>query len=160
MGPQEEPASFDPKSASGEGRKTKASASAEQPAPGTLVSFTVEAQTGRIVKVESVDPGGARQELTEEARAALARDQARATVEGVVEQAFEAGIDCVLGAEDEDAPESDEDADLRRMLLRSLIQRSAARLVERDVLRRAIVGSLIRQAASASETAAEGAARH
>jgi len=157
MGPQEEPASFDSKSAGGEGRRTKASGAAEQPAPATLISFTVEAQTGRIVKVESVDAGGARQELTDEARAVLAAEQARATVEGVIEEAFEAGINYVLGAEDEEAPESDEDADLRRMLLRSLIRRSdVQRLVERDVLGRAIVGSLISQAASAGE----GAAKH
>ena len=82
MGPHDEPASFDPKSTGGETRKPKSSASANPGKSATLVSFTVDAETGRIVKVESVDAGGARQELSDEARTALARKQTRATVEG------------------------------------------------------------------------------
>jgi len=156
MSPQDEPASFDPK-APGEGRK-KASSSAEQPAANNLLAFTVDVDTGQVVKIESVDTAGERHELSEDVRAGLASKQEKATVEAVVEQAFLAGIDVVLGAPGEgEAPEADEeDADLRRVLLRSLISHSPARrLVQRDVLARAIVGSLIEQ-----EAKAEGAATH
>jgi len=45
--------------------------------------------------------------------------------------------------------ESEEDAELSRLLLRSLIQRSAAKtMIERDVLSRTIVGALLEQAAA------------
>ncbi|HEX4711900.1 hypothetical protein [Phenylobacterium sp.] len=156
MSPPDEPASFDPQTP-GEGRK-KASSSAEQPAAKNLIAITVDADTGRVVKIESVDAAGERHELTEDVRASLAHKQVRATVEGVVEEAFEAGIDLVLGAPGEaEGPDADEeDADLRRVLLRSLIRHSPAkRLVQRDVLAQAIVGSLIEQ-----EAKAEGAATH
>jgi hypothetical protein len=160
MNPQDEPASFDPKTP-GEGRK-KSSSSAEQPAARNLISITVDADTGRVVKIESVDTAGERHELSEDVRASLASKQEKATVAAVVEQAFEAGIDFVLGAPGEgEASEADEeDADLRRVLLRSLIRHSPAkRLVQRDVLAQAIVGSLIEQEAT-REAKAEGAATH
>jgi hypothetical protein len=160
MSPQDEPASFDPQTP-GEGRK-KTSSSAEQPAAKNLIAFTVEADTGRVVKIESVDAAGEHHELSEDVRASLARKQAKATVEAVVEQAFEAGIDVVLGASAEaEGPDADEeDADLRRVLLRSLIRHSPAkRLVQREVLAQAIVGSLIEQDAT-REPKAEGAAKH
>jgi hypothetical protein len=159
MGPPDEPATFDPKS-SGEGRK-KAASTAEPPASSNLIAFTVDADTGRVVKVETVDAGGQHHELSEDVRANLARKLEKPTVEAVIEQAFEAGIDCALGGPEEaeaaEAAEADEeDADLRRVLVRSLIRHSAARrLVERDVLARAIIGSLIEQ-----DPKAENAAKH
>ena len=67
-------------------------------------------------------------------------------MEAIIEQAFEAGIAYVLGDEgDEDDPmESEKDANLRHLLLRPLIENSAAkRLIRRDVLSRAILKSLI-----------------
>jgi hypothetical protein len=160
MGPHDEPATFDPKP-SGEGRK-KASSTAEPPASNNLIAFTVDADTGRVVKVETVDAGGQHHELSEDVRANLARKQEKPTVEAVIEQAFEAGIDCALGGPDEgEAPEADEDdADLRRVLVRSLIRHSAAkRLVQRDLLAQAIVGSLIEQEAM-RDPKAENAATH
>jgi hypothetical protein len=98
-----------------------------------------------------VDAAGTRHELSDQERADIAGKQPEATLESIVEQAFEAGIDCVLGdaARDEEPPESGEDAELSRALVRSLIGHSAAkRLVERDVLSRAIVGTLIANASS------------
>jgi hypothetical protein len=160
MSPQDEPTSFEPKTP-GEGRK-KTSSSAEQPAANNLIAFTVDADTGRVVKIESVDAAGEHHELSEDVRASLARKPVNATVEAVVEQAFEAGIDVVLGSPGEgENPEADEeDADLRRVLLRSLIRHSPAkRLVQRDVLAQAIVGSLIEQEGT-GEAKAEGAATH
>jgi len=77
-----------------------------------------------------------------------------ATLERLLEQAFEAGIDCVLthARADPEPPESDEDAELSRAVLKSLIEHSAARrLMGREVLSRAIVATLIQQAASARE---------
>jgi len=148
MSPIDEPASFDSKAAA-EARKSKAaSATPEQPTSPELVAFTIDAASGRIVNVERVDAGGAHHELSESERARLG--DANATLAHVVEQAFEAGIACVLGDEagDPERPESQEDAELSRMLLQSLMARTAIRrLMQRDVLSRAIIGTLIEHAA-------------
>lgn len=158
MPPIDQPASFDPKTSAAEGRKAKSTASApEQPEPADLVAFTVDASSGRIVKIERVDAAGARRELSEDETARLAKRRAQATLERVVEQAFEAGIDCVLGDEfgREEPPESKADGELSRVLLRSLIERSAAkRLTQLDVLSPAIVGTLMEYAAAVRPGAA------
>jgi len=151
MTPTDERASFEP-----EGREARArSARSERTATADLISFTVEAATGRLIRVDAVDAAGTRRELSDDQRASLAIDDSP-TMENIVERAFEAGIDCVLGGEAvEDEAEEADDADLRRALLRSLIARSAAkRLIQREVLRRAIVGTLIADAAGASQPAA------
>jgi hypothetical protein len=147
--PIDEPASFEPSSA--EARKSKGAGASEQPTSPELVAITIDAATGRLVNVESVDSTGARQELSEPERARLANIDAKATLAGVIEQAFEAGIACVLGdaAGEPERAESDEDAELSRMLLQSLMERTAARrLMQREVLSRAIIGTLIEHAAS------------
>jgi hypothetical protein len=134
-------------------QKPKASSpAAESGGNADLVGLTVEPATGRIVKVEVVDAAGVRHELSEEERAKLLKADRETTLESIVERAFEAGIDCVLGGADDndDEPaESDEDAELRRVLLRSLIDHSAAkRLMEPDILGRAIIGAAIADASS------------
>jgi hypothetical protein len=110
------------------------------------VTVTIHAKTGRIAKIEGVNGSGAHHELSDEEKAALANETGKMTLEAMIEQAFEAGIACVLGDEvDEDDPsESEKDAKLRRLLLQPLIESSAAkRLVRRDVLTRAILKTLI-----------------
>ena len=146
--PIDDPASFEPKANAGEGRKPKSTASTpEQGSPTDLLAVTVDAASGQIVKIESLDAAGAPHALSDEQRARLAGRQ-NETLEGVIEQAFQAGIDCVLGdgAGEGEPTESQEDAELSRLLLRSLIERSGAkRLIRRDVLHRAVVGTLIEQ---------------
>ena len=164
MSPIDEAPSFEPKSSAAEGRRPKTTSSATEPPPSAdLVAFTVDAATGRIVNVERVDAAGARREFSETERASLAGDGAKATLERVVEQAFEAGIDCVLGAEGDskEPPETAEDAELSRLLLRSLIERSAAkRLLGRDLLNQAMVASLVEEAAGLRGATPESAAAH
>jgi len=111
-----------------------------------LLTVTIHAKTGQIVKIERVNGPDAHHELTAEEKASLAKESGRATLEAIIEQAFEAGIAYVLGDEgDEDDPmESENDANLRHLLLRPLIENSAAkRLIRRDVLSRAILKTLI-----------------
>ncbi|HKR87137.1 MAG TPA: hypothetical protein VJS38_03090 [Phenylobacterium sp.] len=162
MPPIDEPASFEPKPAAAEGRRPKTGpGKAEQPASGDLISFTVEPAAGRIVKIERVDSAGDRHEFSAEETARLARSDAEPTLERIVEQAFEAGIDCVLGDEAEGEQESTEDAVLSRALLQSLIERSAAkRLLQREILGRAIIGTLMEQAADSRARTPESAAAH
>ena len=114
-----------------------------------LLSLTINVKTGQVVKIESVDSSGARRELSDEEKANLTKEKVAPNLEAIVEQAFEAGIDCVLGngAGEEDQPESKEDANLRHLLLRPLIEDSAAkRLIRRDVLSRTILKTMVQQA--------------
>jgi hypothetical protein len=117
-----------------------------------LVAFTVDADAGRIVKVEKVDSTGARRDLSEEDAASLTQRNA-ITLERLIEEAFEAGIACVLGdeaAEDETAePEGDA---LSRLLLMPLMERTPAHgLQQPEVLGRAIVASALELAAKLSQ---------
>lgn len=118
-----------------------------------LVSFTIDVRSGRIVKLEAVAPGGARRELSREETLRLAT-QRGSTLADVLERTFEAGITSVLdGAALEEAEaETEDELKLRRLILRPMIEKSAvAPLMKREVLGRAIVGTLIRDA-MASQT--------
>jgi hypothetical protein len=117
--------------------------------PSKFFSFTIDAETAQIVKFESLDAAGARHELTDDEKASLAKEVAEDRLEEVLEQAFEAGIACVLGdsAQAEQTAESDEDAELRHMLLTPLIEHSPARhLLAREALQRIVLDTLIQHA--------------
>lgn len=113
-----------------------------------LVSFTIDVKSGRIVKLEAVAPGGARRELSADETFRLATPRG-STLEDVLERTFEAGITSVLdGAPLEEAEtETEDELKLRRLILRPMIEKSAAgRLMKREVLGRAILGTLIKDA--------------
>ena len=121
-------------------------------------SFTIDAQTAEIVKFESLDAAGVRHELTDDEKASLTKEAAEDRLEDVLEQAFEAGIACVLGgdAKPEQTEESEEDAELRHMLLKPLIEHSAARhLLAREALQRIILDTLIQHATKPETEAVE-----
>jgi hypothetical protein len=132
------------------GSGPRSSAHASEPVPDAdLLTITLHAKTGQIVKIEGVNSTGVHRELSDEEKASLEQETGKATLEAIIEQAFEAGIACALGdeADEDDAPESEKDANLRRLLLRPLIEDSAAkRLIRRDVLSRAILKTLIHHA--------------
>jgi hypothetical protein len=126
------------------------------------LTLTIHAKTGHIVKIEGVDSTGAHHELSDEEKVSLAKERSDATVEAIIEQAFEAGVACVLGGADgeDDPPESAKDADLRRLLLRPLIEDSPAkRLMQRDTLSRAILATLIQSSTSSRRSHESGPAR-
>ena len=132
---------------------------------GGLITATIEAATGKIIAVRSVDDAGESSELTLDRKARLSQQIGEASLEDLFEQAFEAGIACVLGEDaeaeaDADASESVEDAALRHQILQPMIEHSAVRrLIRQDVLGRAIVGTLIRKgAAKAAEKGQDAAA--
>jgi hypothetical protein len=164
MPPTDESASLPTKAAAPERRKPGV---AKPEANPDLVALTLDAANGRIVKVERIDASGAHHEISGDDGARLVTSKVTATLEQVVERAFQAGIDCVLGSDEDEEPgveaeaEPEEDAELSRLLLRSLIQRSAARkLIARDTLREVIVGNLVEQAAAFRAASTESAAAH
>lgn len=119
-------------------------------APGTeasapnLLTFTVDTTTGNVVTVETLNASGARRRVPVRQQRTLAR-AGREQLESVLEEAFEAGIDCVLGDGDQpEAPEGALDAKLRHDLIAPLIQGSpAGRRLKRELLQRARIGTLI-----------------
>ena len=126
-----------------------------------LITATFEAATGRIIDIRSIDDAGASSELTTDRRAKLSAQSGEATLEDLFEQAFEAGIACVLGDDAEtdgeaiETEESVEDAALRHEILQPMIEHSAARrLMQQEVLGRAIVRTLIQKAAARGADAA------
>jgi hypothetical protein len=120
-------------------------------------SFTIDAETAQIVKFESLDAAGTRHEVTEDEKASFTKESTEEGLEDALEQAFEAGIACVLGESTvEQAGESEEDAELRHMLLTPLIEHSAARhLLGREALRRIILDTLIQHATKPEAEAVE-----
>ena len=64
-----------------------------------LFVFTMSAKTGQIVKFESVNGAGARHEISEDEWRKLAKQKTEATLEKLLEEAFEAGIACALGSD-------------------------------------------------------------
>lgn len=141
------------------GRRHGAPAASDQTTRPDRFAVTLDAKTGAIIQIEGIDATGARHELSKDEKATLAKDNGHAGLEELLEQAFEAGIACVLGGEDEpgEAKEPKADADLRRILLKPLIDESpAARLMRRDVLDRAIVETLIHHSLKSRSKAPEG----
>lgn len=134
-----------------EPRKPKAAATEPKPPPG-LYALTVDTANARIVSVEKVDGSGDRQPLTAEEKTQLAKAHGPMPLRQLVERAFEAGIDALLGDESgADKPESKEDGEFSSMLLQTLIEGSKAReLVKGDTLDRAMIGALIAHAAKSS----------
>lgn len=120
---------------------------------GKLFTFTIDASTAQVVKLEALDASGVRHELSDEEKASLAQATAEGGVEEFVAKAFEAGIACVLGDDERQdrAEEPAEEAELRRLLLAPLIEYSPAmKLMEREFVDRAILGTLIQHATRAA----------
>jgi len=127
----------------------------------SLLSFIVNPRTSQVVKVEWIDKGGARRELSAEEKSNLAKEKGQVTLEGILEQAFEAGIASVFGGtgREKDRPESGRDAKVRRLLLQPLIDNSAAkRLMRDDVLSKAVVDKLVCLATTAERNRVDTAA--
>jgi hypothetical protein len=135
----------------------KSVSNAQAPPPRRL-AFTFDASSGEIVKTENVDSAGQRRELSKAERQELAKEGHGEGVEALLERAFEAGIASLLDDEDgkEDESETEDEAAVRRILLKPLMERTfAARALRREVLRRAIVQSLIQDVVSFGESESE-----
>jgi hypothetical protein len=108
------------------------------------VVVTINAQTGKIVRVEKIDKSAKHQELAEEEWAKLVGADEVEEIENALEEAFEAGVAAVFGEEyeDDEAYEDDEERELRRLLIGGLLRR---RPVQRRILQRLLVSRLLRR---------------
>jgi hypothetical protein len=122
--------------------------------PGKLFTFTLNGDTARIVKLELLEASGVRRELSEEEKTQILGASRESALEALLARAFEAGIQIALEdtfatlEEPDDADESaaSEEDTLRRLLLKRLMERSSMKgLLDREVLTRAILDTLIQQ---------------
>ena len=148
----DQPTTPTPKSATAN-RKPKPTPETRKQAAAGLFAFTIDAGKGRIVTIEKVEGEGTRKPLTSQERTELAKAYDGMPLRRAVEQAFEAGIACVLGEhEPGENPESSEDRELSSILLQTLIEGSAAKdLMKGETLNRMIVGTLFRNAAKSAD---------
>jgi hypothetical protein len=105
---------------------------------------TIKSPMGKIVRVEKIDKSGKRHEIEHEEWAKLVGEDELDEIEDALEQAFEAGLAAILGEEyeEDEAPESDEERNVRRLLIGGLLRR---RRVHRRILHGLLVGRLIRR---------------
>ena len=121
-------------------------AAAAEPVATRFFVFTIDADSAQIVKVETLNKRGKRRELSDEDKASLLQERSDARLEDMLERTFEAGIACALGDETAEVgkPETDEDAELRHLLLARLIEHSEVRdMLGGGSLNRAILEALI-----------------
>jgi hypothetical protein len=128
---------------------------------GKLFTVTLDGDTARVVKLEWVDASGTRRELSDEEKTQMLGENRETALEALLTRAFEAGIQIALEdthasleeLDEADESEASEEDALRRLLLKRLIERSSMKgLLDREVLTRAILETLIQQ--STNETAA------
>jgi len=109
--------------------------------------FTLNAATGAVIRIEMVDPHGKRYEVPKDETVALAGKDGLHEIEAALDDAFEAGISSLLapmgGNEpDEDSEvteDSDEEKELRRVLLMQIIGRDVRRRLQRRLVQRFIL---------------------
>src|SRR3974377_2276864 len=139
----------DAKRRAGKNPAPKSPTASELAPDADLFTITIQAKTGQIVKIQRAEGGDGRSELSDQERADLLKKGSKDTLEALIEQAFEAGIACLLGDAigRSEAEESEEEANLRHLLLDPLIRQSPVqRLMQREVLSRAFLGSVVQHA--------------
>jgi hypothetical protein len=92
--------------------------------------LTLSVATGEIVRVEKVEHGGKRHELSDGEYAELVVDDETGEIEAALEEAYEAGLEDALGENDGDGAAADEVLALRRL--------AVGRLLVRGMLRRGL----------------------
>lgn len=125
-------------------KKLKSASPPEGP-PAGIYSFTVDTGSNRIITVERVDNDGTRHALTAEDKTKLAKTPPAMPLRRLVERAFEAGVDYVLGDNaGPETPESKEEGELSGILVQTMIKGSKANeLVNSDTLDRTVIDTLI-----------------
>jgi hypothetical protein len=109
--------------------------------------LTLSVATGEIVKVEKLDQGGKRHELSAGDYAELADDDDTDELEAALEEAYEVGVGDALG-EDNEEGDGGEELALRRLAVGRLLVRGMLRRgLRRRLLRRAIRREVLKRGA-------------
>ena len=105
------------------------------------IIFTIRAPTGEVVKVEKVDVGGNRRDLSKEEVTSLVGKSEESEIENALDEAFEAGICSLLDprSEVEESPETTDEVALRRELLTLIVGAGARRRLQSRIVQRLIL---------------------
>jgi hypothetical protein len=138
-------------------KPTEEKPSSAEPGLG-LFACIINASTGEVTRLEKVDSAGALRQLSEQDKAGL---RAWHPLEAVVEQAFEAGMACVLGGDEtNEEQESEDEAEARRILLLPLMEQSRTMtLLRRSPLGQAVLATALQQVTAPQSPEAEAAPR-
>jgi len=103
--------------------------------------FTLNAATGAVIRIEMVDPHGKRYEVPKGEIIALAGKDSLHEIKAALDDAFEAGISSLLEPTGGDEPgeDSEEEKELRRVLLMQIIGRDVRRRLHRRLVQRFIL---------------------
>jgi len=140
-----------PKASASEAEPPKASAKDAEPSRPERLALTIDPATGEVDLIEAVGAGGVRRKLGPKDRARLAGERAGGSLEAIVEQAFLAGMEYVLGDDEDDSAPSEAEHELLRPLIR---QSAARRLMQPGVLRQAALEDLLQDAILTREAGA------
>jgi hypothetical protein len=124
-----------------------------------LFACIIDASSGEITRLEKVDGAGALRQLSKQDKASLRAKKSWHPLEAIVEQAFEAGMACVLGGDEtNEEQESEDEAEARRILLLLLMEQSRTMtLLRRGVLGQAILATALQQVTAPQSPEAEAA---
>ena len=105
------------------------------------IIFTMRPPTGEVVKVEKIDIGGNRRELSKEEITGLVAKNEVSEIEDALDEAFEAGICSLLRptSEVEESPETADEVALRRELLTLIVGAGVRRRLQRRIVQRLIL---------------------
>ena len=105
------------------------------------IVFTMRAPSGEVVKVEKVDAGGNRHELSREDISGLVGKNEVNEIEDALDEAFEAGICSLLdpSGEVEENPETEDELAFRRELLTLVVGAGVRRRLQQRIVQRVIL---------------------
>jgi hypothetical protein len=105
------------------------------------IIFTMRAPAGEVIKLEKIDVGGNRRELSKEEIANLAGENEASEIEDALDEAFEAGISSLLDPieEEEESPETGNEVALRRELLTLIVGAGVRRRLQRRIVGRLLL---------------------
>jgi hypothetical protein len=142
-------AAKDPSGSKGGPREREQSAPKHEPGRSAestgieQIIFTMRAPAGEVIKLEKIDVGGNRRELSKEEIANLAGENEGSEIEDALDEAFEAGISSLLDPieeeEEEESPETGNEVALRRELLTLIVGAGVRRRLQRRIVGRLLL---------------------
>ena len=108
--------------------------------------FTLNTATGAVTKIEKIDEAGKRREVQKDETVKLVGKDNFHEIEAALDEAFEAGISSIFQPEEEEEEgvESEEETELRRVLLSGIVGRNVRRRLQRRLVQRLILSQTLR----------------
>ena len=112
----------------------------------TQLIFTLNTATGAVIKIEKIDEAGKRREVQKDETLKLVGKDNFHEIEAALDEAFEVGISSVFEPEheEEEGADSEEEMELRRVLLAGIVGRNVRRRLQRKLVQRLILSQTLR----------------